>query len=121
MYPDDNPKTVLGTKKPSLSKVPASAVLYEALAMMNGAEKYGPYNWRTKKVTASVYIDACKRHLDAWFDGEEVADDSKVPHLGHARASLAILIDAIETGNVNDDRPPKGAAAALISRFTKKD
>lgn len=119
-YPDDNPKTVLGLQKVSLSKVPAVAVVYEALAMMDGAKKYGPYNWRTKRVTASIYIDACKRHLDAWFDGEEFAPDSGVPHLGHARACLGIIIDAQETGNLNDDRPPKGAAAAVIARFTMK-
>lgn len=89
--------------------------------MADGARKYGPYNWRTKRVTASIYIDAALRHITAWFDGEELAEDSGIPHLGHARASLAILIDALETGNLNDDRPLPGAAAALIARYTQKD
>lgn len=119
-YPDDNPKTVLGLKKVSLTKVPAAAVLYAALAMQDGANKYGPYNWRSKRVTASIYIDACLRHLAAWFDGEELAEDSKVPHLGHALACLSILIDAKETGNLNDDRPLPGPAAKLFARYTKK-
>lgn len=117
-YPDDNPKTALGIAKVSLSKNPPAASIYMALAMMDGAKKYGPYNWRQKKVTASIYIDACKRHLDAWFDGEELADDSKVPHLGHAMASIAIIVDALETGNLNDDRPVPGAAPALFKKYT---
>lgn len=116
-YPDDNPKTLLGIRKVSLSKVPAAAVLYMALAMMDGARKYGPFNWRTKRVTASIYIDACKRHLDAWFDGEELAGDSKLPHLGHALACIGIIIDALETGNLNDDRPPPGPMSKLIEKW----
>lgn len=118
-YPDDNPKTVMGLKKPSLSKFPASALILGSLAMMNGADKYGAYNWRTKKVTASIYVDANDRHMKSWFDSrEELAADSQVHHLGHALASIAILIDAMVTGNLNDDRPPAGCAAEMIARFT---
>lgn len=100
-----NPKDLLGQKKISITKLPAIAVLHGAHAMMDGAKKYGPYNWRAKQVIASIYIDACKRHLDAWFEGEETAEDSKVHHLGHAIACLGILLDAQETGNLIDDRP----------------
>lgn len=115
-----NPKDLLGVKKVSLSKVPASAQIYMALAMQDGAAKYGPYNWRENKVVASIYIDAAKRHLLAWFDGEECAADSGFPHLAHALASLGIIVDALETGNLVDDRPTKGAAADLIAAWTKK-
>lgn len=114
-----NPKDLVGVKKPPLHLVPTALNLYASQAMRNGAEKYGPFNWRTKPIIASVYVSAAKRHLDAWFDGEEVADDSKVEHLAHCVASLAILIDAIECGNVVDDRPPAGPAAKLIERFTQ--
>jgi hypothetical protein len=116
-YPDDNPKTVLGIRKVSLSKVPGSAILYTALAFMDGARKYGAFNWRTKTVTASIYVDAAKRHLDEWFDGQELASDSKVPHLGHAMACIAIIIDAHETGRLNDDRPPPGPMSKLIEKW----
>ena len=100
-----NPKDLLGAQKVSLTKLPAIAVAHAAHAMMNGASKYGPYNWRAKKVIASIYIDAAKRHLDQWFEGEEVASDSGVHHLGHGMACLAILLDALTTGNLIDDRP----------------
>lgn len=115
-----NPKDLLGIKKVSLSKVPPAALIYMALAMQDGAKKYGPYNWRENKVIASIYVDACMRHLLAWFDGQEKAEDSGFPHLAHALACLAIITDALETGNLVDDRPVKGAAPELIAAWTKK-
>lgn len=100
-----NPKDLLGAKKVSITKLPFIAVLHGAMAMMNGADRYGPYNWRDKKVQAAIYIDAAERHINSWFEGEQIADDSGVHHLGHAIACLAILLDAEETGNLVDDRP----------------
>lgn len=100
-----NPKDALGAKKVSLTKLPAVAVAYGNLAMEDGALKYGPYNWRSKKIIASVYVDACKRHLDLWFEGQENASDSKVPNLAHALACISLLIDSQVTGNLQDDRP----------------
>lgn len=115
-----NPKDLLGLKKTRLSLVPPSSTIYQALAMEDGAKKYGPYNWRENAVIASIYVDAAKRHIDAWFDGEEFAPDSGKPHLGHALACLGIIVDALETGNLKDDRPLPGAAAKLLARFEKK-
>jgi hypothetical protein len=100
-----NPKDIIGAKKPSLTKIPAIAELWESLAMMDGAGKYNPYNWRANEVYASVYIDALIRHAKAWFEGERCASDSGCHHLGHARACLGILLDAEATGNLIDDRP----------------
>lgn len=99
-----NPKDALGVKKPSLSKIPPIALLHESLAMMDGAGKYMPFNWRDKKIAISVYIDAMKRHLQAFESGEDYAEDSNCHHLGHLRACAGILLDAIETGNAVDDR-----------------
>lgn len=115
-----NPKDRLGARKPDLSLVPPAATIYTALAMENGAAKYGPFNWRGNKVLARVYVAATLRHVAAWLDGEERADDSGVPHLGHALASLAILVDALETGNLIDDRPTAGAAARLLASRPKR-
>ena len=102
---NSNPKDLLGVKKPDMTKIPAVALLWESLAMMDGAGKYGPYNWRANAVIASIYIAACKRHLDEWFEGATLAEDSGCHHLGHARACLGILLDAEATGNLIDDRP----------------
>lgn len=114
-----NPKDLLGIKKPRLSLVPPAGFVYAALAMANGADKYGPYNWREKKVQAMIYLEAAQRHILSYQDGEECAKDSGVPHLGHAIACLLILIDALETGNLVDNRPKAGPMADLIERFTK--
>lgn len=100
-----NPKDLFGNKKVSITKLPLVAVLHGAHAMMNGADKYGPYNWRDKAVIASIYVDAAMRHLMSWFEREQVAEDSGVHHLGHALACCAILLDAEATGNLIDDRP----------------
>lgn len=115
-----NPKDRLGIKKVQLNLVPAASVIYQALAMEDGARKYGPYNWRAKKVIASIYVAAAERHLKAWYDGEECAADSGKPHLAHALACLGIIVDALETGNLVDDRPLPGAASKLIAKFEKK-
>ena len=119
-YPDNNPKSAFGTKKVPLHLNPSSALIYMALGFRDGAKKYGPFNWREKSVAASVYLAAVKRHIEAWQDGEEVALDSGLPHLGHALACLAILVDAQSVGNLVDDRPKPGAAPGLLAAWEEK-
>jgi hypothetical protein len=116
----DNPKDLLGCKKPDTTKIPAIALAHESLAMMDGAGKYGAYNWRANKVIASIYVAACKRHLDLWFEGQEEAEDSGCHHLGHARACLGILLDALETGNLKDDRPVNESSVGVLERVMNK-
>jgi hypothetical protein len=100
--------------------VPPSAKIYLAEGFKDGAQKYGPYNWRENQVAASVYVGAAQRHLDQWWDGEEYATDSNVHHLAHALSCLAIIVDGRETGNLVDDRPLPGCAARLIEDLTIK-
>ena len=117
-----NPKDLLGQKKVSITKFPLSALIHGAHAMMNGASKYGPYNWRAKDVVASIYVDAAMRHLTSWFEREEIAEDSNVHHLAHALACIGILIDAMENGNLVDDRPEaknKEVIKNLLDRLSK--
>ena len=100
-----NPKDILGMKKPSLSAIPFPAVYAVGRAMADGERKYGRFNWRDNKVNSDVYVDAAMRHLLAWNDGEEVAEDSGAHHLAHAAACLMILLDAQYTDSMNDQRP----------------
>lgn len=117
-YPGGNPKHAHGLAKVPMRLAPASARIELAMAFRDGAQKYGPYNWRvTGGIAASVYIDAMQRHMDAWFDGEDRAEDSGVHHLGHAMACASILIDAAETGGMIDDRPAPGNASAMQKRY----
>ena len=119
-YPDNNPKTAVGAKKIPLEVVPPSAVHALAEAFADGAKKYGPYNWREKTISSSVYYGAALRHLCAWWDGEDYASDSGVHHLYHALACIAMVIDGDSVGKLNDNRPPKGAASAFQKRWVEK-
>lgn len=114
-----NPKDLLGIKKPQLNLVPPSSIVYQALAMEDGAVKYGAYNWRENNVKASIYYAAAIRHLGEWFDGQTNADDSKKPHLGHALACIGIIVDALENGNLIDDRPKPGSMSKVIQNWKK--
>jgi len=117
-YPDDNPKTVMGMAKPSLTAIPPTALLHMGGAMSDGRTKYGLMNWREKKVSTSIYIDAAMRHMLAFWDGENTAKDSGVHHLGHVMACMAIILDAESVGMLNDDRPKEGNFAAEVARRT---
>lgn len=101
-----NPKDILGSAKVPMGEVPPVAIAHESCAFYDGDLKYGFRNWRAKNVQARIYVDACKRHLDSWLEGEETALDSGVHHLGHARACLGIILDAQECGVLIDDRVP---------------
>jgi len=109
-----NPKDAIGVTKAPIHLWPNTATLYGALAFLTGALKYGRSNWRVAGVRASVYIDAAKRHLDSWFEGEDLDDETKISHLGHALACIAIIVDAKEAGKLNDDRQVKGGYLALL-------
>ncbi len=118
---DTNPKDLVGQTKAQMHLIPPAAKIALAEALMDGAKKYQPYNWREKGVRTSVYLSACERHLMSYLDGEELAKDSGVHHLGHAMACLAILLDAVALGNVVDDRPLKGKAPELLEEVNNKN
>lgn len=114
-----NPKDVLAANEQRvlLHLVPSPALAHVAHALMDGARKYGPYNWRKEGVSAVTYVSAAMRHIRDWLDGEEVAPDSGVHHLGHAAACLAILLDSIEVENLVDDRPAPAPTAEIHERM----
>lgn len=99
-----NPKDVVGTTKLPMHLWPQSATAYGCIGLLNGMLKYGRSNWRESGVRPSVYIDATIRHLVDWFEGNEVDPDDGVHNLSGALASLAILVDSLESGNMVDDR-----------------
>jgi len=117
-----NPKDLIGAKKPDISLVPPSAIVGMAMALGNGASKYGPYNWREegKPVQVRTYLAAAMRHIMEKLDGEDLASDSGIDHLFHAMAGLAVVVDAIQVGNYVDNRPIKGTASKMIEEFEKK-
>jgi len=103
--PDNNPKSAFGVQKSPVHLIPTPALTEEAEAFLQGAKKYGAYNWRSNSVAASVYYAAALRHLFRWWEGEDRDPESGALHLAHARACLAIVIDAAHLDKLIDDRP----------------
>ena len=106
-YKPTNPKDALGIKKAPLSTLPTGPMYEVALAMLEGARKYGRHNYRAIGVKASVYYDAAVGHLTAWWEGEDIDAASGIHHLGKAMACLAVVRDSMMVGNWTDDRPPR--------------
>lgn len=115
-----NPKDLIGSDKIPLHLFPETATIYGAMAFLDGALKYGRANWRVAGVRASIYYDAAKRHLSKWFEGEIIDEDSGLPHLAHAIACIAILIDATEANKLKDDRMYPGGYIGLIKKMTSE-
>lgn len=113
-FRENNPKDLVGLTKLPLHLWPMTATAMGSIALLNGALKYGRANWRSVGVRASVYVDACQRHLSAWFEGHE-ADEEGVPHLASALACLAILVDAQAAETLRDDRQFEGGYRQLVA------
>jgi len=124
---DNNPKTAAGSAKYSTVAIPPIVKAELGGAMTEGARKYGRFNWRKDSITASTYIDALSRHIDAWIEGEDIDQESGYSHIVKAIATLVVMRDAMLHGMFNDDRPPKSnegwqlelnkKAAQLIEKY----
>jgi hypothetical protein len=115
-----NPKKVQGDKKIPLHLVPPALVIGAARALSEGADKYGAYNWRELPVETTTYISAILRHLYAYLDGEDLDPESAGKHhLDGCAASLAILMDSLESKDLIDNRPPPGPGRKLIGQWRK--
>lgn len=101
-----NPKDVIGARKLDLGNVPDSLIVGAAVALLEGALKYGRFNWRLAGVRASIYHAACRRHLAKWWNGQDYDLATRVHHVDSAIACLAILRDAMVYEMLTDDRPP---------------
>lgn len=96
-------------------------VVYEAgLGMLEGACKYGAFNYRIAGVRASVYYDALQRHMNAWWEGEDVDPDSGLSHVTKAITTLMVLRDAMLNDKLNDDRPPSVKNPDWLNDYNKK-
>jgi len=128
-----NPKDVIGVRKTPMSCLPWRVLWHVGLAMLEGALKYGRFNYRAAGTRASVYFDAVvSRHIGPWWEGQDIDPDSGKHHLDKAIAALMVLRDSMLQGNWVDDRPPRGLAdgdlealnaeaAALIDRYADRD
>lgn len=111
---ETNPKDAIGSGKLPMDIVPDTVVAYLATAYLEGALKYGKTNWRVAGVRSSIYLDACRRHLAKYKNGQDTDPKTKVHHLASAMACLGIILDAELCGKLTDDRPPKAPVDVLI-------
>lgn len=92
--------------KPDLSLIPLITLIDEARVWEFGKKKYTAYNWM--KGTSWMSVLSCAlRHLAKWQAGEDVDEESGLPHLAHAMANLRMLTLYGKTFKEGDDRPPK--------------
>ena len=105
-----NPKDAIGRAKPSISFTPSRSILEMGRAMEHGAGKYGAFNWRTDRISATVYLNATFRHLVELLEGVDTDADSGLPHAAHIMACMAILLDGQQQGTLDDDRLGKQTA-----------
>jgi hypothetical protein len=110
-----NPKEAFGDVKMALGLVPDTAMVEVNLAFLEGALKYGQYNWRIAGVKASTYNRAMRRHLMKWWNGQNRDPATQVKELASVMACCAILIDAEACGMLNDDRPPRADMERVLA------
>jgi hypothetical protein len=117
---DTNPKDAVGIKKSPLSVVPTQVIHEVGLGMLEGALKYGRHNYRIAGVRASVYYDATMRHLNQWWEGEDIDPASNLSHITKAITSLVVLRDAMLNDKCTDDRPPSVLNPEWMEDYNKK-
>jgi hypothetical protein len=112
-----NPKDAIGSNKVNLGLLPPVALMHQAMAHMDGAGKYGEFNWREQPIQASIYVTAALRHIMLWASGQENASDSGVHHLGHVGGCINILMDAQAHDCLLDDRQKSQATIDLLEKL----
>lgn len=122
--PAVNPKDAAGSKKVSFRYILWAPLILVMRALKNGAQKYGPFNWRTgPKISRVGYVEAAIRHLAADLDGETIDPESgelRTSHIAAAIAGLMIALDAESVGQLEDDRGTPGNVADMIRAETKQ-
>lgn len=92
----DGINTSLGLKydsnKPRYSLLPPNTLLNVVQVLEYGAIKYEPNNWRHVADARTRYYDAAMRHIDDWWNGSEIDEESSLPHLAHAICCLLFLL-----------------------------
>lgn len=71
-----------------------------------GAGKYGERNWELGMRWGRPYA-ALRRHMAAWWSGENNDPETGMSHLAHAACCIAFLV-AFEARGVGTDDRPKG-------------
>lgn len=105
---------VKGVKSARFDLLPPEAIWQIALIYGMGAQKYAERNWEGGYEYSKSY-GALQRHLALFWAGEEVDEESGLPHMAHAAwHCLALLTFEIRRIG-KDDRPLERASQSLDS------
>lgn len=80
------------SNKPRYSLLPTGTVNQVVQVLEYGAVKYEPENWQHVPSARTRYYDAAMRHIDDWWNGSEIDEESSLPHLAHAICCLLFLL-----------------------------
>lgn len=89
--------------KPQMGLMPPRALLDVAEVYTMGASKYDAHNW-TKGMKWSRVYDAVQRHLNAFWAGENLDQESQLCHLAHAAWGCLTLLEFRRLHPELDDR-----------------
>ena len=83
--------------KPRYDLLPLKSLEDYVKVLTHGAKKYEDWNWKiVVKEKPRKYYAAALRHIFAWARGEELDEESGLPHLAHAMCCLAFLLEGGE-------------------------
>ena len=77
--------------KPRMDLISPEMMTSLGEVLAHGAAKYGAGNWEAG-AEYSRYFAAAQRHLWAWQSGEDIDEESGLPHLSHAMCCLMFLL-----------------------------
>lgn len=92
-----------GSKPERYDLIPTVALADLARVYHMGAQKYDDHNWR-KGYAWSLSYAAMQRHLNAFWEGEDLDTESGLPHLAHAMWHCATLLTFMRENKDKDDR-----------------
>ena len=89
--------------KPRFDLIPPGPLTQVAEVYSYGAGKYEPCNWERGIEWSRVY-GASQRHLNAFWGGQDLDEESALSHLAHAAFGLLALLEYAKTHPELDDR-----------------
>lgn len=92
--------------KVNFSLLPLCTLEDEIRVWMYGQEKYAAWNW-AKGMDWSIPFACAMRHLMQWQAGEDIDEESGLPHIAHAMCNLRMLTLYNKTFPEGDDREEK--------------
>lgn len=95
-----------GRKEAEYALIPVRALREIARVYGYGAGKYAPHNWR-RGYPYSWSYSALQRHLNAFWAGESLDQESGLPHLAHAGFHVLTLLTYSIFSLGEDDRVPE--------------